>query len=166
MLTLTPIQRRALRAGAHALHPVVAIGHHGLTPSVLHEIDVALLAHELIKVRVFGDDRAEREAVLARICDEVACAPVQHIGKLLVLWRPNPERKERIAKKPVPKKPVAARQARGPVKPKLRTARTGEAPAGKRAPAARRRRSDPKDMAPPGEPRGDQARRRRRASTT
>ena len=164
MLTLTPIQRRALRADAHALHPVVAIGHHGLTPSVLHEIDVALLAHELVKVRVFGDARAEREALLARICGELACAPVQHIGKLLVLWRPNPERKERVAKRPAPKKPAAARQVRGPVKPKPRTARTNDAPSGKRAPAARRRRSDPKAVAPPHEPRGDQARRRRRAA--
>jgi len=166
MLTLSPTQRRALRGEAHSLHPVVAIGHHGLTPSVLHEIDVALLAHELVKVRIFGDDRAEREALLARICDELTCAPVQHIGKLLVLWRPNPEPKERVAKKPAPKKPVAAKQVRGPVKPKPRTARTSEGPAGKRAPAARRRRNDPKAVPPPREARGDQARRRRRAATS
>jgi putative YhbY family RNA-binding protein len=90
MRTLAPAQRRAFRAQAHTLHPVVAIGQHGLTPAVLHEIDVNLLAHELIKIRVFGDERDEREALLARICSEVDAAPVQHLGKILTIWRPFP----------------------------------------------------------------------------
>ena len=83
MRTLTPAERRAFRAKAHPLHPVVSIGQHGLTPAVLHEIDVKLLAHELIKIRVFNDDRGEREALLARICDDLDAAPVQHLGKIL-----------------------------------------------------------------------------------
>ena len=87
METLAPAKRRALRAKAHHLHPVVSIGHHGLTPAVLHELDVNLLAHELIKVRVFSDLRDERDAMLQRICAALGAAPVQHIGKLLVLWR-------------------------------------------------------------------------------
>jgi putative YhbY family RNA-binding protein len=90
MERLVPSFRRELRARAHALHPVVSIGHHGLTPSVLHEIDVALTAHELIKVRVFSDDRDERATLLVRISDALDCAPVQQIGKLLVLWRRRP----------------------------------------------------------------------------
>ena len=64
MESLAPARRRALRAKAHHLHPVVSIGHHGLTPAVLHELDVNLLAHELIKVRVFSDLRDERDAML------------------------------------------------------------------------------------------------------
>ena len=95
MTTLTAAQRRTLRAQAHPLHPVVAIGHHGLTPSVMHEIDVALAAHELVKVRVFDDDRGAREGLMTRICAELACAPVQHIGKLLVLWRENSAKRSR-----------------------------------------------------------------------
>jgi putative YhbY family RNA-binding protein len=91
MPTLTSAARRALRAKAHPLQPVVTIGTHGLTPALLHEIDIALNAHELIKVRVFDDDRAGREALMARVCAEARCAPVQHIGKLLVLWRATPE---------------------------------------------------------------------------
>src|SRR5664279_451586 len=87
---ITPAERRELRAKAHHLHPVVTVGQHGLTPSVLHELDVNLLAHELIKVRVFSDARAERDQLFARICAELDAAPVQHIGKLLVLWRPAP----------------------------------------------------------------------------
>jgi len=69
---------------------VVSIGTHGLTASVLHEIDVNLTAHELIKVRVFNDEREERERVLARICADLDAAPVQHLGKILTLWRPTP----------------------------------------------------------------------------
>jgi putative YhbY family RNA-binding protein len=91
MEPLLPSFRRALRARAHHLHPVVSIGHHGLTPAVLHEADVALTAHELIKVRVASDQRAEREEILARLCAALDCAPVQQIGKLLVLWRPRPK---------------------------------------------------------------------------
>ena len=91
MEPLLPAFRRELRARAHHLHPVVSIGHHGLTPAVLHEADVALSAHELIKVRVFADERDEREALLARLCETLDCAPVQQIGKLLVLWRPRPK---------------------------------------------------------------------------
>ena len=90
MRTLTLAARRALRAKAHPLHPVVSIGHHGLTPAGVHEIDVNLLAHELIKVRVFGDDKSEREALLGRICDQLDAAPVQHLGKVLTIWRPAP----------------------------------------------------------------------------
>lgn len=82
--------RRALMAKAHALHPVVIIGHHGLTDAVMREIDISLRAHELIKVRVVGDDRLARSAALARICAELDAAAVQHLGKLLVLWRPAP----------------------------------------------------------------------------
>jgi len=90
MPALTPSERRALRARAHHLHLVVSVGQHGLTAAVLHEIDVNLVAHELIKVRVFSDDRGERETLLQSICAELDAAPVQHIGKLLVVWRPAP----------------------------------------------------------------------------
>ena len=90
MRTLAPAARRALRARAHPLHAVVAIGTNGLTPAVLHEIDVNLNAHELVKVRVFDDDRGERERLLAQICADLDAAPVQHLGKILTLWRPSP----------------------------------------------------------------------------
>ena len=71
------------------------IGGDGLTPAVKKEADAALKAHGLIKVRVFSDDRAAREAMLQELADELDAAPIQHIGKLLVLWRPKPE-KERV----------------------------------------------------------------------
>jgi putative YhbY family RNA-binding protein len=98
MLKLTPAERSALRAEAHALNPVVIIGEAGLTPSVLKEIDSSLDAHGLIKVRVFGDDREARIELYETICAKLDAAPVQHIGKLLVIYRPKKEAvKERSA---------------------------------------------------------------------
>jgi RNA-binding protein len=100
MLRLTPAERSALRSEAHALNPVVMIGEAGLTDPVLKEIDASLNAHGLIKVRVFGDDREERIGIYETICDKLDAAPIQHIGKLLVLYRPKKEEsKERAGKK-------------------------------------------------------------------
>ncbi|BAO29144.1 YhbY family RNA-binding protein [Sulfuritalea hydrogenivorans] len=88
---LSPTQRRALRAAAHHLNPVVSISQKGLTPSVLAEIDRCLKAHELIKLRLYGIEREVREALFIEICTALKCAEVQHIGNLLVLWRENPK---------------------------------------------------------------------------
>jgi|SRR5216684_192199 len=88
---LSPAQRRELKARAHVLDPVVLIGGEGLSSSVLAEIERGLKAHELIKVRVNGADRPGREAILGEICRRSGAQPVQHIGKVLVLFRENPE---------------------------------------------------------------------------
>ncbi|KAF7598202.1 MAG: RNA-binding protein [Candidatus Dactylopiibacterium carminicum] len=91
MQELSPAQRRELRARAHHLDPVVSISGNGLSANVLKEIDQALKAHELIKIRVYGDDREIRATYLAEICKQLDCASVQSIGKLLVVFRINPE---------------------------------------------------------------------------
>ncbi|MCP3727791.1 YhbY family RNA-binding protein [Paraburkholderia sp. CNPSo 3272] len=88
-LTLSAEQRSELRSQAHALKPVVLIGAEGLTDAVLKEIKVHLSAHHLIKVRVFGDEREERLAIYEEICDRLSAAPIQHIGKLLVIYKPE-----------------------------------------------------------------------------
>jgi RNA-binding protein len=87
-LKLSSERRKDLRSQAHHLDPVVMIGGDGLSPAVRKELDGALNAHGLIKVRVFNESRGERETVLAAAADALDAAPVQHIGKLLVLWRP------------------------------------------------------------------------------
>ncbi len=102
-LSLTPAQRKAHRAQAHALNPVVMIGNEGLTAAVTKEIDRALSSHGLIKIRVLGDDRDARIAMYESICDDLNAAPIQHIGKLLVVWRPIASKPE----KKVPSKKVA-----------------------------------------------------------
>jgi RNA-binding protein len=95
-IILTPAQRKVHRADAHHLNPVVIIGGDGLTPAVQKEVDAALKAHGLIKIRVFNDDRAEREAILLRLTDALNAAPIQHIGKLLVIWRPVEEKEKTV----------------------------------------------------------------------
>ena len=94
-IELTIAERKVHRAEAHHLDPVVMVGNDGLTPAVLKETDAALNAHGLIKIRVLGDDRAQREAMYQQLADQLNAAPIQHIGKLLVLWRPKPE-KQRV----------------------------------------------------------------------
>ena len=93
-IQLTPAERREHRANAHHLDPVVLVGGDGMTPAVKKEIDAALNAHGLIKVRVFGDDRVARELIYQEVAAELNAAPIQHIGKLLVLWRPMPEKEK------------------------------------------------------------------------
>ncbi len=93
-IELTPAERREQRAQAHHLSPVVIVGGDGLTPGVRKEIDAALNAHGLIKVRVFNDDRAARELMYQELAADLHAAPIQHIGKLLVLWRPQPEKEK------------------------------------------------------------------------
>ncbi len=104
-IQLTPAQRKEHRAAAHHLDPVVMIGGDGFTAAVEKELDAALKAHGLVKVRVFSDDRTAREALLAQVADKLSAAPIQHIGKLLVLWRPIPpkERAERDDRMPGPR---------------------------------------------------------------
>ena len=91
-IELTPAERKEKRGEAHHLEPVVMIGADGLTPAVLKETEAALKAHGLIKVRMFSDDRTAREATLATLAEQLGAAAVQHIGKLLILWRPIPEK--------------------------------------------------------------------------
>ena len=93
-IQLTPAQRKDHRADAHHLDPVVMIGSDGLTPAVQEAVDGALNAHGLIKVRVFSDERATRETIFTTLADALGAAPIQHIGKLLVLWRPMPPKEK------------------------------------------------------------------------
>ena len=90
MLTLSPVERKALKARAHHLQPVVMIGEAGLTPAVLKEIGLNLKSHELIKIRVHGDDRQRRTTLIDEICRRLGAAAVQQIGKMPVVYRPRP----------------------------------------------------------------------------
>ncbi|MBP6800319.1 MAG: ribosome assembly RNA-binding protein YhbY [Zoogloea sp.] len=106
MIELTPAQRRAFRAQAHHLHPVVSVSSNGLTPSVLKEIDHALQAHELIKIRVYGEDRSHRDSIMETVCTELQAAAVQHIGKTLIVWREK--RAEEVSAGSVTERPKKA----------------------------------------------------------
>jgi putative YhbY family RNA-binding protein len=101
-IQLSPAERKAHRAAAHHLDPVVLVGAEGLTDAVVRECHAALDAHGLIKVRVFSDDRAARDAMLAALADRLDAAPIQHIGKLLVLWRPVPPKARAVREDAMP----------------------------------------------------------------
>ena len=104
-LLLSPSERKQKRAEAHHLNPVVSIGADGATEAVRRELDAALAAHGLVKVRVYSDDRDARESLFDELSAALGAAPVQHIGKLLVFWRqPRPKEKaEREDRMPGPK---------------------------------------------------------------
>lgn len=93
MIKLNSKQVRHLRYAGHALNQVVMIGNNGLSETVLNEIDRSLAAHELIKIKVAGDDRELRVQMLQEICEKLGAAAVQHIGKQLVIYRPAAEPK-------------------------------------------------------------------------
>jgi RNA-binding protein len=112
-IELSPIARQALKGQAHSLDPLVIIGDNGLTANILREIDRTLKAHELIKVRANSDDRSEREQWMSQICNALVAAPVQIIGKTLVIWRENPEKARIRAREAMPpQKPREARMTR------------------------------------------------------
>jgi putative YhbY family RNA-binding protein len=125
-IQLTPAQRKVHRAEAHHLDPVVMIGNDGLTAAVVREADAALNAHGLIKIRVLGDDRTAREQIYMELADQLNAAPIQHIGKLLVLWRPQPQ-KEKVLdedRKPGPRDfKVLKYSKRGGQRPEVKTLR-------------------------------------------
>lgn len=136
--TLSPADRRALKARAHPLSPVVSIAGKGLTPSVLAEIDTCLTAHELIKIRVYGNERDDREALLAQVCRELHAAPVQHIGNILIVFREKPPEEAapaamlpakspaRTAAKTATRKPAWGMKAAEKPLSKIKAAKTGQ----------------------------------------
>lgn len=112
---ISPAERRALKARAHALDPVVLIGDGGVSDAVVAEIERALTAHELIKVRAGGMEREARELAMAEICERTGAEPVQAIGKVMVLWKESPEKRAREARR--------ARALAAPARAFIRSAR-------------------------------------------
>jgi putative YhbY family RNA-binding protein len=136
-LILDRDEKLALRARAHHLRPVVLLGSAGLTDAIIKEADRALAAHELIKVRIPGDDRDQREAICGELAGRLGAARIQAIGKLLVLYRPRPEVEAAEAA------PAARRSAAAPSRPKDIKARrpklAASHPAGQRRQGGRSR---------------------------
>jgi RNA-binding protein len=126
---LTPSRRQMLKGRAHALDPVVLIGAEGLTPGVLAEVERALASHQLIKIRAAGADRRERDQLLDDICAQTGAAPVQHIGKIIVVYREKP-----------PEEAPPARRSETRTPP--RRAAAPRPRSGKKAPAKAARRFD------------------------
>jgi len=90
-VSLTARERTHLKGRAHALEPIVQVGQGGLSDAVTLELERALTAHGLIKVKINGTDRAARHAIAEAICTRTDAVAVQQVGKIIVLWRPTPE---------------------------------------------------------------------------
>jgi RNA-binding protein len=93
-MPLTTAQNRALKKLAHGLKPVVIVGQHGLSENVLNEIDTTLNTHELIKVKLAGADKTDREAISRKIVERLSTELVQIIGRVAIFYRPNPKKKK------------------------------------------------------------------------
>ncbi|MCW5598732.1 MAG: ribosome assembly RNA-binding protein YhbY [Nitrosomonas sp.] len=94
MLKLNSTQRRLLLARAHHINPVVIIGKEGLSIGVIKELDRGLSSHELIKIKVLSGDRKARTLLLEEICQRLNAFPINHIGKILIIYRPEADTKE------------------------------------------------------------------------
>ncbi|MDR3386454.1 MAG: ribosome assembly RNA-binding protein YhbY [Rudaea sp.] len=88
-MSLTPSQKRYLRGLAHALNPVVMTGNKGVTNAVIKEFSIALDHHELVKVKLGSDDRADRAAQIAALAEPSGAEVVQTIGRVACFYRHN-----------------------------------------------------------------------------
>jgi len=84
-------QRRFLRSRAHRLHPVIQVGPRGVTEAICQELEQALLAHELVKLKIVVDEREQRDAYVSELCAAGHAQLVQQIGNVVVLYRAYPE---------------------------------------------------------------------------
>ncbi|MEN8720858.1 MAG: YhbY family RNA-binding protein [Oceanococcaceae bacterium] len=110
-MPITSAQRRELRAQAHALNPVVQTGGKGVTEAVMAEIEAALTAHALIKVRLAGMEREDRKAAAADIARRLRAELINLIGAVCILYRAPPP------------KPAAPSPAARPPRPGARNTR-------------------------------------------
>lgn len=141
-IQLSPKERQALKARAHGLKPVVLLGNAGLSGPVMKEIDRALTSHELIKVKVPGDDREARDSVFAEVAEALSAARVQAIGKLLVMYRPAPEEAVSPPVKRTPESGAGKQPAGRRSGPALRPPRKPSVPAAGKPSAPKRSTPD------------------------
>ena len=113
-------QRKELRARAHSLNPILQLGEKGLTDAVIAEIDRALTAHALIKVRAAPLNRDEREVALASICERTNALAIQHIGKMLIVYRRKPEEPPKPTRTSRPKSRTFSPRRESPRPPRRR----------------------------------------------
>ncbi len=95
-MTITSKQKRWLKQQVHHLKPVVLVGQHGITESVLAEIEIALAHHELLKIRINAGDREERDAGIELIRERTQSDLVSRVGNVAAFYRANPKKRDPI----------------------------------------------------------------------
>lgn len=81
--------KQALKAKAHHLKPVVLLGAKGLTAAVIEEANVALVAHELIKIKINGAEKTDRQHMATELCQQLQAELIQLIGNTAIVYRKN-----------------------------------------------------------------------------
>lgn len=118
MSGLSPQNRRQLKARAHGLKPVVQTGAHGLTDAVMAEIDVALDAHELIKIKLAGADKPAREAMIAELGKRLRGHVIGSIGGVVILYRKNKDKAQKRHRLEQEQAALKRKTARPPAAPR------------------------------------------------
>ena len=90
-MALTNTQIRYLRGLAHELSPVILVGNKGVTPALVREFGAALDQHELVKVKIAGDDRDARKQQIDELAEQAGAEVVQRIGHVASYFRRNAE---------------------------------------------------------------------------
>lgn len=96
-IPLSSQQKKSLRGIAHHLDPVVAVSERGLSEGIIEETERALNDHELIKVKVFDNDRTVRQDIANELAEKTGSVVVQKIGKIAILYRNNPQANEKLS---------------------------------------------------------------------
>lgn len=96
-IPLSSQQKKSLRGIAHHLDPVVAVSERGLSEGIIEETERALNDHELIKVKVFDNDRAIRREIANELAQKTGSMVLQKIGKIAVLYRKNPKANAKLS---------------------------------------------------------------------
>ena len=91
-MSLSRPQIKYLVSLAHSLKPVIMVGQHGITDNILKELDIALNHHELVKIKIAGEDRDSKNEIVKQLCETSNADKVQAIGKTLTLFRRNTEK--------------------------------------------------------------------------
>ena len=88
-MSLSKPQIKHLVSLAHNLKPVIMVGQHGVTDNVLKELDIALNHHELVKIKIAGEDRDSKNEMINQLCEASGAEKIQAIGKTLTLFKRN-----------------------------------------------------------------------------
>ncbi|MEB5476512.1 ribosome assembly RNA-binding protein YhbY [Acinetobacter sp. ESL0695] len=97
MASLSTQESKRLRQIGHSLSPVVIIGGQGLTENVVEETTRALNDHELIKVKVVGEDREVRAEVIELLAQKTQSVVVQKIGKIVLLYKKSAQQNQKLS---------------------------------------------------------------------
>jgi RNA-binding protein len=95
-MVLSSKQRKFLESLANDLEPIVRLGKFGVTPTLVQTVDEVLTAHELMKIKILENAKIEKEAAAEEIIQGTGASLIKIIGRVIILYRPSPDKKERI----------------------------------------------------------------------